>query len=122
MPQRSDRRAVADRHPSRPVKADRRLARQRAGLQAKLADADRLVAKRTAQLGSASAKRAALMAKLADLPEHGAAAAPRPTAYCLKDRRRVAMVEVQPLVLSDGRHALGGTCEVCGSRIVRFGG
>jgi hypothetical protein len=44
----------------------------------------------------------------------------QPHAYCLRDRRTVAMVDPQPVVLANGRPALTGTCEACGARVVRM--
>jgi len=96
-------------------KQERRAARRRATLQARLKAADKLVAKRTAQLGRASERRAAIEARLTKLD------AGRPAAYCLRDRARVAIVDPKPVVTTGGRHALAGTCPNCGSRVVGFG-
>jgi hypothetical protein len=46
--------------------------------------------------------------------------ASQPQAYCLRDRRTVAMVDPQPVVLANGRPALTGTCVACGARVVRM--
>lgn len=97
----------------------RQAARKLARLEARLASADRLVAKRTRQLGSASARRASLAAKLA---RRSAATGdtPGPMAYCLKDRRQVVIGGAQPVVLPSGRRAIAGTCPSCGSKVVRL--
>ena len=99
----------------RPQPAPRKQRR----LEAKLASADRLVARRTRQLGSASTRRAALAAKLARRATAGGDAT-APMAYCLKDRRQVLIGGARPVVLSSGRAAVAGTCPSCGSKVVRL--
>ena len=101
------------------AKTRRRAARERRALEAKLADADRLIAKRTAQLGDASSRRTKLVARLARLPADETGG---PTAYCLKDRVRVTVRDPRPMVLANGRSAIGGTCPICRSKVVWFGG
>jgi len=39
-------------------------------------------------------------------------------AYCLRDRRVVAMLEPRSVVLANGRAAIAGTCQACGGGIV----
>lgn len=97
----------------------RRAARKQARLEAKLAAAERLIAKRTRQLGSASDRRASLAARLARRSASTGDGA-GPMAYCLKDRRQVVIGGAQSVVLSSGRPAVAGTCPSCGSRVVRF--
>jgi septal ring factor EnvC (AmiA/AmiB activator) len=103
-----------------PTKKDRQAtARKVASIEAKIASTDKLVEKRRAQLASASARRAALTAKLARLSAAGEA--PGPDAYCLKERRQVSMVGAHAVTLANGRPATAGTCPSCGSRLVRIG-
>jgi hypothetical protein len=90
-------------------------------LEGKLATADQLVAKRTGRLESATAKRAALAARLAELGTSESDERPRPMGYCLKERLRVAIVDPRAVVLANGRPGVAGTCPGCGSRIVRLG-
>jgi uncharacterized membrane protein YccC len=42
----------------------------------------------------------------------------QPHAYCLRDRRTVAMLDPRPVVVANGRSAVAGTCPVCGGGIV----
>jgi hypothetical protein len=39
-------------------------------------------------------------------------------AYCLRDRRVVAMLDPRSVVLANGRAAIAGTCQACGGGIV----
>jgi hypothetical protein len=39
-------------------------------------------------------------------------------AYRLRDRRIVPILDPRPVVLSNGRSAIAGTCQVCGDGIV----
>jgi len=41
-------------------------------------------------------------------------------AYCVKDKRKVEMRNPQRVVLKNGRHAMQGTCPVCGTKLTRF--
>jgi len=100
-------------------KARRASAQKRAAIESKIASTDKLVAKRRAQLESASAQRAALTAKLARLSaEEGE---PGPLAYCLREKRQFAMVDAHAVILANGRPAIAGMCSSCGSRLVRIG-
>jgi hypothetical protein len=40
------------------------------------------------------------------------------TAFCLREKRRVAVVDAQPTVLRNGRAAIAGVCASCGAKIV----
>lgn len=109
----------SDRRNRRSTRTERKGARKRADLEAKLESAERLVARRTTQLGSASARRASLAARLARL-SGTAGDAVGPTAYCLKDRRQVRIGGAQVVVLASGRPAVAGTCPYCGMRVLRL--
>ena len=54
-------------------------------------------------------------APAADPPPPGA---PEHHAYCLRDRRIVAILDPEAVVLGNGRPAIGGRCEACGARVV----
>jgi len=95
-------------------------ARKRASIEAQIAEADVLLAKRRAQLESAANRRASLIAKLARLAAREADAL-GPLAYCLKEKRQVAMIEPTSVQLANGRPAITGTCSSCGSRLMRIG-
>ncbi len=118
MAHQGDMRRGAAARSASTSRLDRRALRKRRGLETKLADIDRLVAKRSSQLSAAAERRAGLAARLADLP---VAAAERDLAYCLKDRLRVTLREPRPMVLTNGRLAVAGLCPICGSRVVSFG-
>ena len=109
----------SDLRSRRSTRTERKAARRRAGLEAKLESAERLVAKRAAQLGSASARRAALAARLTHLSDTVGDAV-GPMAYCLKDRRQVSIGGAHPVILASGRPAVAGTCPSCGMRVLRF--
>jgi len=111
--------AAADRdHGSR--RHMKRAARRRAALEVKLASADRLIERRRSQLRSASDRRASIAAKLARASgPHDETTAP--TAYCIKDRRQVAIGGAHAVVLANGRPAIAGLCPSCGSKVVRLG-
>src|SRR5690242_11582585 len=97
----------------------RGAARKRAAIEAKIASADKLVARRRTQLEAALADRAALTARLARLAAQEGE--PGPLAYCLREKRQFAMVEAHAVTLANGRPAIAGTCSSCGSRLVRIG-
>ena len=123
---RKDSTPPVDRPGLQAPKKERRAAKQRASLESKLAAADRLVAKRTAQLEAASAGRASVadqLARLGDVvdPTPGAGAGDAPMAYCMKERTRVTIADPRPIVLANGRRAVSGTCSQCGSRVMRLG-
>lgn len=112
--------APAAESTGRSKKQDKRMARRRAALEAKLASADRLIEKRRAQLHTASTRRASIAAKLARAlgPAGETAAA---MAYCIKDRQRVVIGDAHAVVLANGRTAIAGLCPSCGSKVVRLG-
>ena len=124
----------------------RKEARRAERLRDRLAAAERRVAKRLDQLATAVARRDSLAARLvapvaaptpeeaggaepgagrADTAAHaGATAAAIPAAapmqaFCLRERRRVDIVDPEPITLSNGRSAIAGTCPSCGVRVVR---
>ncbi len=86
------------------------------------ADAAELHAKRSRQLERAQRRSAALEAELKALGHTGTgtvATAPGPEAWCLRERKRVAMVGAAPMTMRNGRAAVAGTCPSCGARVVR---
>jgi Domain of unknown function (DUF5679) len=119
MARTSDRRMPAADRPSTGKGDAKRIAKERAALQARLAAADELVARRTTQLREASAERSALAAKLARLSSTPGGT--EVTAYCLRERRRVELGDWQAVTLANGRAAVVGVCRSCGTRIQRFG-
>jgi hypothetical protein len=40
------------------------------------------------------------------------------TAFCLREKRRVAVIDARPTVLRNGRTAIAGVCASCGAKIV----
>jgi len=90
-------------------------------------------AKRLRQLEEARRERTELEDRLAVLRGRGptaqeppapAAASPNESgeiaAFCLRERRMVAMVLPEPVQLKNGRRALAGTCPSCGGRVIRM--
>ena len=98
----------------------RRAAKRREAVEAKLASADRLIEKRRSQLRSASSRRASISAKLARLLASTGEASPS-MAYCIKDRRQVEIGGAHAVVLANGRPAIAGLCPSCGSKVMRLG-
>ena len=43
------------------------------------------------------------------------------TAYCMKCRKKVEMVNPKQVVMKNGRPATQGTCPVCGTKVFRIG-
>jgi hypothetical protein len=43
-------------------------------------------------------------------------------AYCVKCKKKRAIENAEPTVLKNGRAAMTGTCSVCGTKVVKFGG
>ncbi len=41
-------------------------------------------------------------------------------AYCTKCRTKREMSDPKEVTLANGRHALQGTCAVCGTKLLRF--
>jgi predicted RNA-binding Zn-ribbon protein involved in translation (DUF1610 family) len=93
---------------------DRRATRKEATLRERLADADKLVAKRTAQLVVATAERDDAAIRLAEVAGYSV------EGYCLREKTRVTIRDAAPIVLANGHHALAGTCPACGARVVRM--
>jgi hypothetical protein len=104
----------------RSKRQQKRAARRRAALEVKLASADRLIERRKTQLRSASTRRASIAARLARVPGP-TGETNSPMAYCIKDRRRVAIGGAHAVVLTNGRPAIAGLCPSCGSKVVRLG-
>lgn len=91
-----------------------RATRKETILRDRLADAEKLVAKRTAQLAAAIAERDEATIGLAAVAGYSV------EAYCLREKTRVTIRDAAPIVLSNGRSALAGTCPSCGARVVRM--
>ena len=100
-------------------KARRASEKKRAAIEAEIASADKLIAKRRGQLEIATAERAALTAKLARLTARSAELGPM--AYCLREKAQFAMIEAHAVTLANGRPAIAGACSSCGARLVRMG-
>jgi hypothetical protein len=81
---RAGKAAAKDRPGQGARKADKRAARQRSALEAELAKADKLIAKRTAQLQAANAERAKVATRLS------AAGAPAPAKAAVKPTAKPA--------------------------------
>jgi len=43
-------------------------------------------------------------------------------AYCVKCKAKREMKNPQSITMKNGRKALSGTCEVCGTKLFRIGG
>ena len=43
------------------------------------------------------------------------------TAYCMKCKKKVEVTDVKEIVMKNGRPAVTGACEVCGTRVYRIG-
>lgn len=41
--------------------------------------------------------------------------------YCLKDKKKVEMVDPQPITMKNGKPATVGTCPICGTKIYKIG-
>jgi hypothetical protein len=44
------------------------------------------------------------------------------TAYCVKDKKKVAIQNPKSVTLKNGRKATKGTCPVCKGKVFRIGG
>ena len=93
---------------------DRRTTRKEAVLRDRLADAEKLVAKRAAQLEDATAERDDAAIRLAEVAGYTV------EGYCLRERTRVTIRDAAPIVLANGHRALAGSCPACGARVVRM--
>jgi len=46
---------------------------------------------------------------------------PKPTtAYCVKCRKMVTMIDLKPITTKNGKKALSGHCHVCKTKMIRF--
>jgi hypothetical protein len=43
-------------------------------------------------------------------------------AYCVKDKRKVEVVNPQRITMKNGKPALQGTCPICGNKVFKIGG
>jgi hypothetical protein len=93
---------------------DRRTTRKETLLRDRLADAEKLVAKRAAQLQAATAERDDAAFRLAEVAGYTV------EGYCLRERTRVTIRDATPIVLANGHRALAGSCPACGARVVRM--
>ena len=41
--------------------------------------------------------------------------------YCLKDKKKVEMVDPKPYTMKNGKQATVGTCPECGTKIFKIG-
>ena len=73
------------------------------------------VARRSRRLSRAQERAVAVEQRLRDLRSSGPS---EHHAYCLRDRRVVTILDAQEIALGNGRPALSGRCELCGSRVV----
>ncbi len=79
----------------------------------------KLEAKRARQLDKVHRRAQALQATIAALrPSAGPAATAGPQAYCMREKRTVAMADPVAIVMRNGRNGLSGTCPSCGARVV----
>ena len=44
------------------------------------------------------------------------------TAYCVKDKMKVEVVNPQMITMKNGKPALSGTCPKCGNKVFKIGG
>jgi hypothetical protein len=42
-------------------------------------------------------------------------------AYCVKDKRKVEVVNPQKITMKNGKPALQGTCPICGGKVFKIG-
>jgi hypothetical protein len=66
-----------------------------------------------------------LEARLADVPELNEVSPPLAVSwlvegYCMKDRKRVEMVNPHPITMVNGRPAMAGVCPHCGTKIYKI--
>jgi hypothetical protein len=133
------------------ARADRGLRKHLKRLQRRLVDAARTEAKRVRKLERArwrrqrleaavdeartassvgpseAAPRAATDAEPKAEPKPKPKAEPKPKmgalqAYCLREKRRVQMVDPKPVVTANGGSALSGTCPSCGASLYKLVG
>ena len=66
-----------------------------------------------------------LESRLAEVPEPDVRSQPLAVSwlvegYCMKDRKRVEMVNPHPITMVNGRPAMAGVCPHCGTRIYKI--
>ncbi|MDA4133800.1 MAG: DUF5679 domain-containing protein [Thaumarchaeota archaeon] len=44
------------------------------------------------------------------------------TAYCVKEKKKVEMVDPKEVTMKNGKKAQQGTCPSCGGKLYRIGG
>jgi hypothetical protein len=93
---------------------DRRATKKVTILRDRLADTEKLVAKRATQLVAATAERDDAAIRLAEVAGYTV------EGYCLRERTRVTIRDAAPIVLANGHRALAGSCPACGARVVRM--
>jgi len=96
---------------TRPKRNRRRIAR----LEKQFDRLSGQVARRARRLSRAQQRAATLERRLQALRSSGTS---EHHAYCLRDRRVVTILDAEAVVLANGRPALSGRCEACGSRVV----
>lgn len=122
------RKAVAEE-----VVAGRGMPRRLARLEKRLARLASEEAKRARQLDEVRARQDEVRARIAALgagvvveaPVATAAAGPSqavPEAYCMREKRKVAIAGAELVVLRNGRGAYAGTCPGCGARVLSIVG
>jgi hypothetical protein len=47
---------------------------------------------------------------------------PMAEAYCVKDKRKVEVLNPQRITIKNGKAALQGTCPICGGKVFKIGG
>jgi len=47
---------------------------------------------------------------------------PMAEAYCVKDKRKVEVLNPQRITMKNGKAALQGTCPICGGKVFKIGG
>ena len=99
---------------SEEAKRARQLAEARASID--------VVRERIAALGGGTAAEAAIVPPAASVDETVAGAADAPQAYCMREKRKVAIADAELVVLRNGRRAYAGTCPSCGARVIAIVG
>jgi hypothetical protein len=66
-----------------------------------------------------------LESRLAEVPEPAAGSQPLAVSwlvegYCVKDRKRVEMINPHPITMVNGRPAMAGICPHCGTKIYKI--
>ncbi len=66
-----------------------------------------------------------LESRVVEVPEQGVRSEPLAVhwlveGYCVKDRRRVEMMNPHPILMVNGRPATAGTCPHCGTKIFKI--